>query len=515
MLRWTSITCLNLVLLWIAVLAGNPAKAANCRALVIAEYCLESGAMTTLMPVDGLEVYFSKRADILDAIERRPSKIIQAKQERIRAMWLQAVAEAFEYAENHAIRLEHVQDTTPLNISGDGALNRIMQVASQGPILRLTFREGRDGVYRLSKPVEFQRDRLLAAVTDNASLLGGDASFAVLPLAVILGMSNSGEYLGLNSNVGRQGALVIRQFWPELYDAIAYRALSVLGWEVMVGFLMDFEERIFERNRQLAHRVVFFRPDRKTLWVGSPQVSFNGTLFLPDDAVDLLTEEELMMLLRHEAMHLARPNFFTVASAAESVLQRWFPELSIERSTPILANFFGRDVADQTLNCPLLIEYDDELFTDYYVMAMIKDDPEKIDIYQKMLEKLRDTFDRGDLSRMSFRVDQVPLVKERFATTVPGGFDISRQNELMTEALQASLPVMATQYFSGKTPNVDDILTLMEDHPELRSDAQMIRHIITYYKIYGDLKMTPDHTHPGATVLDCETMGRMLSTVEF
>ncbi|MDJ0630506.1 MAG: hypothetical protein QNJ44_19775 [Rhodobacter sp.] len=430
-------------------------------------------------------------------------------------MWQRAVSEAYDYADKHALRLSHVQDPTPLDIGGTGIVNRAMQITARGPILRLTFRPDAYGVYRLSRPVEVHRARLLAAMNNNLNSFGSEGTLLAFPMLVFLNSTRgNGDYIQMNALLGQPGLMTIRQLWPKLYAAIAQRSMSVLGWEVMVGFVMEFEERIFERNRTMHHDVVFFSRDDDEPETGSPQVTFNGDLFLPDSIVGFLTADELMLLMRHEAMHLARPNFFTVASAAEEVLQRRFPEMNIEDSTPILANFFGRDIPDQVLNCPLLMKYDDEMFTDYYVLFQLRNQPERIDAYEKMLKKLRDAFDPGDLSRMSYRVRQVELVRERIAALPSGGFDIARQNELVAAAIQNAIPSMLAKYSSGGTPNVNDILNAMETHPELRSDARMIRLVVEYYKTYADLDETPGHTRVGGTVLDCEMMGRMLSTAD-
>lgn len=509
--------CWALTLVIALIFLGiKPATALECRSLLFTEYCLENGSIELLMPTKALESYFAEEADQLERVDRAPSKLSDIEKAKIQQMWKIAVRDAYQYANDHSLRLSHIEGSTLEQNNGTGIINQLGQFASMGTILRFTFRKNSKNVYRLSKPAEFNRKRVLTVMRNMIGSTPSEWQFMVFPIMSLLAsVPAQGDYVEINKVLNSQllTALLLKN--KNAPAGIENILTSIMGWEVMVGFIMEFEERIFERNQSLNHDVMFYRRATSDDETGSPQVDFNGQLFIPDSFVHFLDDEQLQLILRHEAMHLAKPNFFTVASVADSVLRTRFPQLSIDKTTPWIANFFGRPTPKITLNCPFIIPYDDELFTDYYTLFQLRNEPEKIDAFEQLLKKLRDRFDPGDLSRMSFRVRQIGYVRTRISEVKAGGFDIERQNELFTLAIQNAIPKMIAKHFSGKVPNLNDMLLELERYPEIRSDAQLIRLFFEYYKTYADSLELPGHKPVAGMGLTCENFGKMVSILEY
>ena len=122
------------------------------------------------------------------------------------------------------------------------------------------------------------------------------------------------------------------QFFVDRYrnaaKAADFSLLGSFGTEVILVLYLAIEEQIRMRSIALPHAVHFYKDGTTSSRdMDTPQVVWTGELFLSDEAVQSFTDLELELLMTHEAMHLMRPNFFMILSAADLTQRLYFPDL--------------------------------------------------------------------------------------------------------------------------------------------------------------------------------------------
>ncbi len=507
-------------------LTSSSLKAAShsCHKIVLAEYCFESGSIKDLLPLDIMEKAFSESSNSLLEKRKFKSKLPLHIQAKIEQQWKEATKSAYLYARNHTLRFSSLSAQNQAPPKGGAIMNKVARLLWDGPLFRLTFEKNSKGVFLLSKPVEINRRRLLGMISQNQI---ADINYQLVSQMFVLMLQGMGDrdYVPvaelLNSPQLQPLFAMFRPYLGRIKASnldVREKFLGLFGVEVMVAFYTEFDLRMLERNERLNHKVNFFGENNTGDFVGdthSPQVTFNGELLLPDDFVTEFNEEEISLLLQHEATHLAKPNFFTIAFATDQFLQVKFPEIDIDKTSPIMSNFFERRNPGFKMSCPLNLVKDDELLTDYFTMFQYRKMPDKLDAYEALLKKLFDKYDAGKFSQMAFRVKHLKTVRDRIDILNRGGVDIARENELIQKALTNAVYRIISKHFARQTWGMEDMLDEMEKFPDIAPTAASIRILIQYYKLYNSQNSSDaaKSTGPGqlrTLGMDCKTIGKQL-----
>jgi len=478
----------------------------NCQKLIFAEYCIPEGTLYDLVPFEKLEKQFTERANTLKAERNTPSELSQERRQELEDMWQVALATAFDYADNHSHKLGSLDASQ----SGADAVSAFGALAN-GPLFRLTFKKNLKNAFVLSRPIQVYHRRVLNSVMSDGQSAAGNGLDLLLRLPPFgSGRLNPGELIDLEDFFAIP---VIGTFTAKIVQAgekSGLNFLGTLGFELVMAMQVAFEEKIRERNRALDHTIHFYKagtnPGAPTR---SPQVLFTGELMLPDDMVATFSDTELMLLMFHEAMHFARPNVFTLFSAADYVQRKRFPELNTEQAATYLANVLGRDVPGKPVNCPLDIADDDELLTDYYVFFMLRYRPELMHAYNAFLKRLHTEFDPGHVSKMAYRVRHGDLTVEYIESGAWKNKNQVLYDRQFMEALQSTI----TKYLFGvlpiTQPRIEHFWNEMSKHSELKRDVESMRVFMDYYKNTAWVKDDASpNTHSNLTCWDISVMLR-------
>lgn len=499
---------------------GSGFAAPDCKRLILAEYCFE-GTIKNLLPLAELEQAFSEEAAAQKKHRLHQSRVSEREQQWLAQEWNAATSSAFTYARDHTLTLEQLLDTSRFPSGGTDPLNVLSGLLSQGPLFRLTFADKGDGVFLLSRPVELNRVRFVSALRKVSAQLPQSSQFSILAVQTIVSSLSGDDYVEvrriLDHPLVKTMLLSVNKGEP-LNDAqkelIGKYGLGLFGVEAVLVFYTQFDLRLRERNAELETAVHLFEIGDAPGDLRSPQVTFNGELLMPDSVFDEFTRDEVRLILQHEATHLAKPSTFTVLSAADGAVARSFPQISPDQITTYLSNFFGRsNSAIKDTNCPLDLPEDDEMFTDYYVLAQFRNDPEKMDAYEALLEKLHKMRGFGSLSRMAFRRKHLTYSRQQLEEMQRGSVSEQQYNEAMSKVLQDVISRALTLRLTADQLSIDLFLDEMMKHPELQLDAKRMRVFIQYYKTFGYLK-DEQVGQNGTLGLSCGALEKMLKLPE-
>ena len=519
MVRYLSVT--TALTCWVCYLfapvsafASNTDTQVKCHPVVFAEYCFPGGSFHDLAPIERLEDQFIARAQELKGQRAIPSKLPEKRREELERTWRKALLVAFDYADKHALKLSSLNTPDPGRELGAAPQSR--PFSFNGPFFRATFTKDANQVFRLSKPIQLYKNRLLQGWTNNKGQLPTDLSgqfeSVMLPMMLLPSMlPGDGELTDLATIYNLP---LIKPFADRFFDAGKKAGLNfkgIFGWEMVAALQMAFEEKIRERNRSLSPGIHFYAADDNTAGIttGSPQVLFTGELMLSDAAVSAFSSQELRLLMIHEAMHLARPNFFMLLSAADLIQRERFPELNSEQLAPQIANLLGRDVPGRRGNCPLDLVHDDELLTDYYVFYLFRKNPELIHAYHAFLKRLHAEFDPGHVSQMSYRVRLADIMVDYLTSGGKPKAHGAVQDKLIWDSIVATLVKRGPDYLKGEPIRMEHIWEEMAKRPALEHDTKLIRLFFEYYKqdafLHDDASGNPD---PNLSCRDIEKMLR-------
>lgn len=487
----------------------------NCQVAVVSEYCFGSATFADLLPVEALEVEMLKHSTGL-LLEREPqSTLSQRQQTRISKEWLEAVKEAGAFARSHFVTLDVLFDETPIDFDGVTLNGAILGAFDQGPILRLTFEEDADGTYRLNAPVEVHVERLRRAVRLVRGAFGLTFRFLIdhsfgSAIRKLETTDFGEEYVEISDLIDRVG---LTKGYARLMDA-SRRAdqdwRTILGAEMFFVLHVSFDEKIRERNLALTPSVHFFNDrELEDQPVKSPQVTFFGQLLLPDSAVESLDPDDLRLLLKHEAMHLARPNFFMTLGAANEVIRLRFPQIDMTKTNTLITDFLGFTNDNQTPSCALDVAKDDEMFIDYYVFQLIRNNPDEVSAYYDLLTRLQDENDGAAVSQLAFRTKLASQYIDTLGTDYPT-YGIAYQDKYFWSSIWKAAQNNFQNYLGGQLPNIDDIMIEMAKIPAIERDTAMLRTIIQYYQ--SQAKAIGDHSvgMTGMGDITCSRLARML-----
>lgn len=482
------------ILAWVLPVSLALAEPVKCVPLAVSEYCFPGGDLADLVSVEQIIEQGLARAH--DAIAQRstPTQIPQAQQDEIAQMWRAAIARAYDYAQVHAHRLDSLTQPGPWD---------------PRPLIRLTFDAAPDGSFRFDGQLLVNRARLMQLL-QSAGQSGGDLLGASQMLVQMMLMSapETKGYISIMPIV--QNPLVSRILAPFVQAAAASDVtfMGALGIEMVAALSVAVEEALRAHTIAQAPKVHHYR-DGLPL-AESPQVLWNAHLLLSDEAIRQFSRDELELLMTHEAMHLMRPNFFLSLSAADHVQRRYFPQLNTERTSTILSNFLGRPSPGRPSNCPVEMAEDDELFIDYYVLQLYRDDPGRQRGYYELLQRIHRGFNPGRYSQAAFRVEFAEILMQDFADTAGMPADEARKNDLITRAVIAALVANLPRYLAGGPVRLEDILREMERYPEIAVDARLMRVAINYYRRKALLKDGWEG-HGTASALSCAEIERLFS----
>ncbi|MEM5585543.1 hypothetical protein WNZ15_24010 [Roseibium sp. AS2] len=487
-------------------------RAVKCQPLALAEYCFPGGSFHDLVPLDRLETQFNEKARELKAKRNKPSALPAWRKQELEDMWLAALSSAFDYADKHSLKLEHLSAVSPQDATGSGS--QPSALLNDGPLLRLTFREEKKNVFRLDGSIQIHYDRTFGKPLVNGKDLPSELQPFLLMLPV-LGSSvpRNGDYVDLDDILATPFLKPFADQYARASKKSGTNFLGSLGYEVVAALEMAFEEKIRDRNRTLEHAIHFYASDEDPAsTTRSPQVLFTGELLLPDSMVAALSDTELMLLMFHEAMHLARPNLFMLLSAADLIQRESFPDLDTAQSAPFLANLLGQEARGKDANCPLDIVHDDELATDYYVFHLFRRKPELAQAYNAFLKRLHSEFDPGRVSPMSYRVQLGDYMIGYLEDGAWTSKNSQLEDKLFWESFMSTLSSRGLSYLMGEQIRIEHFLQEMAKHPELKHSVSMMRTFIEYYKNNAFLNEKAV-THTGSN-LTCRDVVLMLRTDE-
>lgn len=491
--RWIGFAAaplLALVLSTGGIEAQTPAKPHLCAPLVMSEYCFPGGDLAALVSIDEIMEQGTARAEELIAARSTPSRIEPARRKELLQMWREAVQRAYVYAQAHSHKLDSLTVPESVKDANGTPQNPLMETLSRGPMIRLNFVETSNSAFAFDGKVLLNRDRLLHFLQVSSQTGKDSLGVPMLFLSAMLGSVPVVDgYILLNSLLESP---FIRPVALRIQQASASSDVSLmgaLGMEMVMALSVAVEEAIRARSIELEHALHIYQDGSTTLrGMDSPQVLWNGHLLLSEEAISQFTQAEIELLMTHEAMHLMRPNFFLGISAADGIQRRYFPQLNTERTATLLSNLLGRPSPGKPSNCPIELADDDELFIDYYVFQLYRDQPEKQKGYFELLKRIHREFNPGTYSQAAFRVEFAETLMEHFIRAQDANTDTSRQNQLYNQAIADALIKNLPKYLSGTRPNLDDVLQEMELHPDIALDAQLMRVTINYYRRKALLK---------------------------
>ncbi|MEM5474113.1 hypothetical protein WNZ14_20480 [Hoeflea sp. AS60] len=518
LLSWSKTVCVAGTL--VAGSTGSGLALPDCKRLILAEYCFD-GAIKGLFPLRELEEAFAEEAAAQKKRRLRQSRIPEREKQWLVQEWEAATTSAFTYAKNHTLTLEQLLDTTDIPSGGPGPLNILSGLLAQGPLFRLTFANNGDDIFMLFRPVELNRVRLTSALKRVSAQLPQSSQVSILAIQSILSSLPGGDYIEVKRILDHPiviAMLLALNNGKPLNEVqkklIGQYSLGLFGLEAVMVFYTQFDLRLRERNEQLDATVQLFEIGDAPGDLRSPQVTFNGELLMPDSVFDEFTKDEILLILQHEATHLAKPGTFTVFSAADGVIANRFPQISPDHITTYLSNVFGRsNPAIKDTSCPLDLPEDDEMFTDYYVMAQYRNDSKKMDAYEALLQKLHKMRGFGSLSRMAYRRKHLTYVRQQLEEMRSNSVSEQQYNEAMSKVLQDVISSAVTSGTTVEQLNLDLFLDEMMKYPDLQLDAKRLRVFIQYYKTYGHLK-DEQVGQNGTLGLSCNALERMLKLPE-
>lgn len=508
-----------------AFIPPTDGQAANtCKPLVFAEYCFE-GPIKGLFPLAEMEKAFSEKAETLKAERLEPSDISDADRQWLEQHWRTATQSAYRYAKNHTLRLDSLSNTSSFPTQGKGSLNVLAGLLSQGPLFRLTFAEDEQDEFRLSEPVTFNRARLVSVLQETSRQFPPSTQAVLQTSLFFLNSLPGNNYVPVRTlmdhpvfaNMLAMGLNKGRALTAQQKEFLSDRALGVFGTEALMVFYMQFDLRLVERNQKLEHKVHVYKAPGKShgySHTNSPQVTFNGDLLMPDHIFDNFSRDEIKLILQHEATHLAKPNFLTVMRVADASIRNRFPQIHPDKVSTYFSNVFGRSNPNiKDTNCPLHVPEDDELFTDYYVLAQYRNDPEKMDAYEALLAKMQRMQNAGAYSRLAFRLKSARLSRESLAAQKTRQYTEAQYNEAMSNAFQEFFYKSLTSGKSVDQLRLDGMLDEMQKYPTLQIDAKRMRVFLQYYKAHGHLKGEHDNTDQ-TLGLSCSALDKILRLPE-
>lgn len=493
--------------------ADGPAEPTQCASLVLSEYCFPGGDLAVLVSVDQIMEHGLARARSLIAARSTPSQTPAARQADLTEMWQAAVLRAYDYAQAHSHRLDSLTVPAPAPQT-PGVTNPLMATLHQGPLLRLNFTNTAINTahYEFDGRFLINRTRLLHFM--QGATRSGDDLFGpsgLILTAMLMAAPAVDGYVSLNPIL--QSPLVA----PFLKTAAASDVsfMGALGMEMVVALSVAVEEAIRARSITLSPALHMYRDGSTSARdMDAPQVAWSGHLLLSDEALSQFSQAELELLMTHEAMHLMRPNFFLGLSAADRIQRQFFPQLNTERTATLLSNFLGRASPGKPSNCPVELAEDDELFIDYYVLQLYRDQPDKQQGYFDLLKRIHREFNPGSYSQAAFRVEFAEILMQHFAHPSRRNKDAAHQNQLFTQAILDAVTKNLPRYLSGEQMRLDDMLQQMEQHPDIALDAQLLRVTINYYRRKALLKegWEANNTRFSVSCDDIDRMFRMTPT---
>lgn len=475
----------------VAAISAEKAKAQpiKCAPLVLAEYCFPGGDLSSLVSVDQIMEHGIARAQTLISERDTPSQIPPHREAELTQMWQRAVQQVYDYAQAHSYRLDNLTVPAPAP-EARGAATPVMSALNLGPPIRLNFVATKGDAFRFDGQVLINQNRLLhfmrGAAQSGGNLLGPYGQ--VLSFLLMSAPANNG-FISLSAVF--QNPLTRSVFAPFRRAAAASDVsfMGSLGMEMVLALSMAVEDAIRARSIALTPALHLYRDGSETARdMDSPQVVWSGHLLLSDEALSRFSENELELLLTHEAMHLMRPNIFLGFSAADRIQRQFFPELNTERTATLFNNFMGRASPGKPTNCPIELAEDDELFTDYYVFYFYRDQPDKQQQYLALLKRIHQEFNPGSYSQAAFRVEFAELVMQDFAQPGRRNKETEHQNRLFIRAMIDAAIANLPRYLNGAPVRFDDMLQQMEQHSDIALEARQLRTLINYYRRKALLK---------------------------
>lgn len=505
------------IIVYFAAFSAAAETTINCRRLVTSQYCFGDGSFSDLMPSEALHAEMKRHHDQLVTARSKPSRLTPLQRARYTRAWKAAMGEAHEYARAHFLTLDVLEDDTPLEYSGESPLDAVFGAFHEGPIARMTFTQAADGVFLLDRPVELHVPRLLQGIDLIRGALGLQGRlllepYLFRPLNQLRAANFSQDFVPFPDLVESMGLTAHLIQLQALSERAEVSWLAMLGPELLLALYATLDEDLRERFIALDHEVHFFDDEgMEDLHLKSPQVTFQGTLLLPDSASENFTDDEIRLLMKHEAMHLMRPNFFMLLGAADEAIRLRFPQIDMNKSNTFLASFLGHETAGDRASCALDIAKDDEMFIDYSVLNMLKADMDRVDDYYRLLVKLRNDFDKRSVSQMTFRVELAAYVVDTLKSPRPTA-DATLENQLLWRGIWSWVRKGAPAYLLGERPRMDDLLGELSRYPELETDIEIIRRIIQYYQVNSEKKGDHRHIAVGLGNMTCSRLGDMLRT---
>ncbi|MEM5585544.1 hypothetical protein WNZ15_24015 [Roseibium sp. AS2] len=483
-------------------------KALKCQPLIFSEYCFPGGSFHDLVPLDRIEAQLNKKAHELKAERRTPSALPAWRRQELAEMWAAALSTVFDYVDTHSVKLTESGVISPESVVGKGPQGPAFLEA--GPLLRLTLTEDEENAFRLKGSIQIHEKRALAAIFSNQ---------ADMPLKyrVLLGtwplirknVRQKGAYIDLDELL----ALPFIKPVAKVFSGSKVGILELLGAELVLSMVPAVEEQIRGRNRNLNHSIHFYADGTGDVALtGSPQVLFTGELMLPDTVVAAFSDQELMLLMLHEAMHLAKPNFFMVVSVADLIQREHFPEFQHSNASPLIANFLGRNSSAVAMNCPVDIAHDDELIIDLFVFKLLREKPALAQAYNALLKRLHSEFDPGHVSRMSYRVRHGNDTIDEFENGAERSHNGEIEAKLFRKSMMSMFLTRGPSYLAGEELRMEHLLQEMARHPELKHDVRSLQIVLEYYK--NNAFLSDNVKADTKTKMPCRDVSRMWRTDE-
>ena len=456
----------------------------NCFSVFIAEYCLPDGSLVDLVPIDEITKVGLARAHRLKS-ERITSSIVPMKQrEDLNEMWRSTLTEVFKYVDENSLKLETLTELATNEGSTVPSPSNILRALSIGPVFRVSFEET-DGVnLRIEGPVLFHKQRMLALLSHISSAAPNWGAKVAVPLQASINLLPAqGDYVALNDFLQLSAMRPFVKLFERSATASEQNFLGVFGTEIVMMLAIAVDEAIRGQAMELSTGIKFYSDGSNAAnEVDAPRVIWSGELLLSDEAITEFSEEEIRLLMIHEAMQLARPNPFTTFEISELIQRAKFPELNTRRAQNVWLNFLGGSNSGQSAECWLDTPLDDVLFVDYYVYYFYRNEPEKQRAYNNLIKRIHREFDVGENSQAAIRDEFGDAMLGRLVDLQRSFPNSETLDQQFWEGNASAFSKVFANYFAGKPMRADDFLKEVEHGSAFAKDVGHIRILLKYYQ---------------------------------